>query len=161
MGGEQSIPCSELCSKSWDSYANGDYRLQEGWEVTLDDSREVETISTMSSFLATFADIFENLFLGSRDSMSDNVHATLVDVVVKRLQSIIQIDWVNHRKREFCPSPIRFMRMNDDYGKNRKFQGAYYSAERNGTEHLIPQNTYFAEHIEMGPKQLPSLVAII
>ena len=39
--------------------------------------------------------------------------------------------------------------------------GAYYSAERNGTEHLIPQNTYFAEHIEMGPKQLPSLVAII
>ena len=38
--------------------------------------------------------------------------------------------------------------------------GAYYSAERNGTEHLIPQNTYFAEHIEMGPKQLPSLVVI-
>ena len=31
---------------------------------------------------------------------------------------------------------------------------------RNGTEHLIPQNTYFAEHIEMGPKQLPSLVVI-
>ena len=40
-------------------------------------------------------------------------------------------------------------------------RGAYYSAERNGTEHLIPQNTYLAEHIEMGPKQLPSLVVII
>ena len=33
--------------------------------------------------------------------------------------------------------------------------------EWNGTEHLIPQNTYLAEHIEMGPKQLPSLVVII
>ena len=32
---------------------------------------------------------------------------------------------------------------------------------RNGTKHLIPQNTYFAERIEMGPKQLPSLVVII
>ena len=42
-----------------------------------------------------------------------------------------------------------------------KAVGAYYSAERNGTEHLIPQNTYFAESIEMGPKQLPSLVVII
>ena len=39
--------------------------------------------------------------------------------------------------------------------------GAYYSAERNGTEHLIPQNTYFAERIEMGPKQLPRLAVII
>ena len=39
--------------------------------------------------------------------------------------------------------------------------GTYYSAERNGMEHLILQNTYFAERIEMGPKQLPSLVVII
>ena len=46
------------------------------------------------------------------------------------------------------------------YGLDEDFTGAYYSAERNGTEHLIPQNTYFAEHIEMGPKQLPSLVVI-
>ena len=32
---------------------------------------------------------------------------------------------------------------------------------RNGTEHLVPQNTYFVERIKMGPKQLPSLVVII
>ena len=49
----------------------------------------------------------------------------------------------------------------EDLAAIRGQQGAYYSAERNGTEHLIPQNTYFAERIEMGPKQLPRLAVII
>ena len=122
MGGEQSIPCNKLCNESWENYANEDCKLRDGWEVILDDTREVETISTMSDFLANFADIFENLFLGSEDSMSNDVHATLVDVMVKRLQSIIQMDWVNHKNGKFTPSPIRFMRINDDRRKNRKFQ---------------------------------------
>ena len=39
--------------------------------------------------------------------------------------------------------------------------GAHYSAERNGTERLIPKNTYFAERIKIGPKQFPSLVVIL
>ena len=53
-----------------------------------------------------------------------------------------------------------------DLAKTVNQLDAYYSSERNeternGTEHLIPQNTYFAERIKMGPKQLPSLVVII
>ena len=105
MGGEQSV-CNKLCSQDWDNYVNKDHKLQEGWEIILDDTREVDTNYTMTTFLATYTNIFENLFLGSQDSMSDNVHATFVDVVVKRLESIIQIDWLNHKKKEFSPSPI-------------------------------------------------------
>ena len=56
---------------------------------------------------------------------------------------------------------VAFTKFTGDLQRQAAINGAYYSAERNGTEHLIPQNTYFAEHIEMGPKQLPSLVAII
>ena len=39
----------------------------------------------------------------------------------------------------------------------------FCGTERNLTEHLVPQNipTYFAERIEMDPKQLPNLVVII
>ena len=130
MGGEQSVPCGKLCSQDWENYVNVDYKLQDGWEVILDDTREIDTSYTMTAFLANFTNIFENLFLGSQDSMSENVHATFVDVVVKRLESIIEIDYLNHRKKEFSPSPIHFMRMNDDYGKNRKFQLMFVMALR-------------------------------
>ena len=131
MGGEQSTPsCNKLCSQDWDNYVNKEHKLQEGWEIILDDTRDVDTIYTMTKFLANFANIFENLFLGSKNSMSENIHATLVDVVVKRLQSIIQIDWLNHKMREFSPLPIHFMRINDDNGRNRKFQLIFVMALR-------------------------------
>lgn len=115
------VPCSELCSQKWKDYVDKDYKLQDGWEIILDDTRGFEASYTMTSFLATCTDIFENLLLGSQDVISPHVHTTFTDVLIKRLESIIKLDYLNHKKKEFTPS-IHFTRINDDRDKNRKQQ---------------------------------------
>ena len=115
------VPCSELCNQKWESYVDKDYKLQDGWEINLDDTREFESSYTMTQFLANCTNIFENLLYGSQDFMSGNVHSVFVDVIVKRLESVIHIDYLHNRRKVFNSS-IRFTRMNDDHDKSRKQQ---------------------------------------
>lgn len=80
--------CSKLCTEEWKEYVD-QFKLQDKWEIVLDDTRDMEINYTMGDFLAKSADIFENLFLGCENILSDDLHAAFVDIIVKRLETII------------------------------------------------------------------------
>ena len=58
------------------------------------------------------------------------------------LGGILERKWEKAKK---CLQPTR---------NTHVAKGVYYSAERNGTERLIPQNAYFAELIKMSQNSL-------
>ena len=120
MGNSQ-IPVDTICKQEWDGYRQemGGLDLKEGWGLILDDSRSINITHTTSNFLARFSDIMENLFLGCKEVVSSNVHRELVDVTVKRMETLIQFDHQNHTEREFSKS-VRLFRATDDPSYSRK-----------------------------------------
>jgi len=121
MGNSNQSTVDTLCKEEWNSYREemGGLKLKEGWALILDDFRNINITHTTSHFLARFSGIMENLFLGCKEVVSANVHRELVDVTVKRMETLIQFDHRNHTKREFNKS-VRLFRANDDPSYSRK-----------------------------------------
>jgi len=121
MGNSNQPPVDTLCKEEWNSYRQemGGLKLKEGWALILDDFRNINITHTTSHFLARFSGIMENLFLGCKEVVSANVHRELVDVTVKRMETLIQFDHRNHTEREFNKS-VRLFRATDDPSYSRK-----------------------------------------
>ena len=115
------VPCKELCNEEWKKYLDNDYKLQDGWEIILEDNREFDTRYTVSTFFAATATIFENLLMGCKDLISQHVHSTFANVLTARLQSMLNIDYLHHKKREYN-GIVNLTRMNNDKRRKCKHQ---------------------------------------
>lgn len=83
-----------LCSHEWDKYLKTTGKAKKGWELIMDDFRNVNVHSQMATFLEHFANLMENLFLGSAtEVMSDSVRKKFVDVTVERMKELIDFDY--------------------------------------------------------------------
>ena len=117
-------PISDLCNDAWESH---NWRLKDeedfdpGWELILDDVRQIELTVTTSKFLAHFSDLIENLFLGCKEAMSDEVHQDFVDLIVNQTENIIQEEYTNGKTEVFCKEVPLYLNKEDAL-KNRKTQ---------------------------------------
>lgn len=117
MGNQAST--DTLCTQEWDKYLKTVGESKEGWNLILDDSRNVNIHSGMTKFLAHFTDLLENLFLGCKAVLSENVHRELVDVTVKRMEELINFDYKNCKEKNFY-QVIPLLRSTDDNRLQRK-----------------------------------------
>lgn len=108
-----------LCSQEWEKYLKTTGEHKDGWEVILDDSRNVNINKSMSFFLAHFTDLMENLFMGCKEVMSESVHRELVDVAVKRMEELINFDYSNYSGKRFY-QVVPLLRSTDDCILQRK-----------------------------------------
>ena len=102
-----------------------------GRELILDDFRQIELFMTTSQFLAQFSDLIENLFLGCKEAMSDEVHQDFVDIIVTQTQSIIQKEYhsINGMNRNFCKDIPLYLNKEDSL-KNRITQMVFLMVMR-------------------------------
>ena len=117
-------PVSVLCNEAWDSH---NWRLKDeegfdpGWELILDDFRQIELLMTTSQFLAHFSDLIENLLLGCKEAMSDEVHQSFVDLIVTQTENVIQDEYIKCEDGNFCKHVPLYLNK-EDSPKNRKTQ---------------------------------------
>lgn len=122
----QLTPVSALCNEAWNSH---NWRLKDeeedfdpGWELILDDFRQIELVMTTSQFLAHFSDLIENLLLGCKEAMSDEVHQGFVDLIVTQTENVIQEEYIKGEDRlNFCKNLPLYLNK-EDSPKNRKTQ---------------------------------------
>ena len=117
MGGQLST--DTLCNQEWDSYLKTTGKNKDGWELVLDDSRSVDINSDTTVFLAKFAEIMENLLLGSEQVISDMLHQEFADVTVKRMEELINFDFANSKEKKFY-KVIPLLRRTEDPSLLRK-----------------------------------------
>lgn len=128
---QNKIPISTLCTNAWDSYK---WRLKDekdfdpGWELILDDFHQSELLMTASRFQIIFYNLIENLFLGCKGSMSDDVHKEFVDFVVKETQNILQEENILSQN-DICKE-IPLYLFKEDSINNRKIQMVFLTVIR-------------------------------
>lgn len=120
-----SIPISVMCHRAWNSHS---WRLKDeedfdpSWELILDDFRQIELIMTTSQYLAHFSDLIENLLLGCKEAMSDEVHQDFVDFIVQQTENLIQEECVKEEEENPVYKQIPLYLKKEDPLKNRKTQ---------------------------------------
>ena len=127
MGGQTSTQV--LCKQEWDKYQEEVGTIKDGWTLVIDDSRNLDVMQTMSSYLAHATDLMENLMLGCKEVISESVHQELVDTIVKRLESVIEFDYKNYNDKVFN-GVITLFRATDDYVKERKTEMVFVTILR-------------------------------
>ena len=105
--------------------------FESGRELILDDFRRIELLMTASQFLARFSDLIENLFLGCKEAMSDEVHRDFVDLVVSQTQSVIHGEYYSSEgtNGNFCKEIPLFLNKEDSL-KNRITQMVFLMVMR-------------------------------
>ena len=132
MGNQQSQveTVDELCTQEWEKYERKVGSIKDGWELIHDDGRAVDVKSSIAGFLAHFSSLQENLFIGCDSSyISGTLHRNLVDVTVKRMEEIINFDYVNCSSKVFN-NKATILRARDDTKKNRKTEMIFVMAIR-------------------------------
>lgn len=89
MGCQWSTSTDKLCKREWNSYLETTGQIKNGWELVLDDFRNVDINSDRTIFMVKFTEIVEKLLLGSPQVISDMVHQEFTDVTVKRMEELI------------------------------------------------------------------------
>ena len=141
MGGQMSRQKSvlSLCQEEWDLYIDNNRDFKSEWEMILDDARHVNVTTTTSHFLAHFSDLIENLFLGCKDMVSDELHNSFVDILVKRMEEIVRYDY-KHATKDFTPPPVKLIRYTEDAPKDRKTQMIFVMIARVEKKHKWAEN---------------------
>ena len=106
---------SEPFEKAWTAHIQqlkDKGSFESGRELILDDFRRIELLMTASQFLARFSDLIENLFLGCKEAMSDEVNRDFVDLVVTQTQSVIHEEYKGSNGA-FCKEIPLFLNKED------------------------------------------------
>ena len=130
------VSVQNLCNGAWNNHK---WRLKDeedfdpSWELILDDFRQIELFMTTSQFLAHFSDLIENLLLGCKEAMSDEVHQDFVDFIVKQTENVIQEEYTEEEESSACRQIPLYLKREDPL-KNRKTQMVFLMVIR--TSHL-------------------------
>ena len=87
-----------LCSHEWDKYLKTAGKAKKGWELIMDDFRNVNVYSEVGNrtgFLKHFTDLMKTLFVVSEKVMSKSVRDEFVKVTVERMKELINFDYAN------------------------------------------------------------------
>ena len=158
------LPLSFMCDTAWDKYK---WRLKDeedydpSWEVILNDSRCVEFVNA-SRFQVTFPEVIENLFLGCRQAMSDNIYRNFVDFVVEETKNAIETEIYIRKNEEFYKEiPLHLFK--EDQGKEIRMiflmviQTSQSASEEGSVENETTWESFIKLQIICDEKQNPNM----
>ena len=152
-----------VCDSEWNLYTqyideNGSRRDEQQWEMILDDLHHLDIETTSIEISTHFTDVVETILLGCKEVVSRDIHDQFVEIIVKRVKEIIELDSdvINTQFNQV----INLFRSTEDSQRDRETSvvfvmairlmtakrqeareedtsppaGGDYSTERNGTE---------------------------